>query len=330
MRLYNFDDCKLSDRNSSYGGNSGDKEGVLINGEYWLIKYPKRASKLKDVKNMSYTLSPVSEYIGSHIYKILGYPVHHTELGLKNNHIVVACKDLCDENHKLLEFRQLKNTYNKTLNEKLDLSLSLTGSAHFVNLNELIIHLKYNPALQNISGLKERFWDCVVIDGLINNNDRNNGNWGILRGKDGDKLAPIFDNGASFSPNVPEYKLQGKLKNLELLKESSCNCITAYSLDGENNALFRDIIKLDIPELKKSIVKNVPLIQNKLNEMKDLIDDIPNSNGEYEIISKERQEVYKIELEARFKNILQPEYNKIISRDIIQEKIISDDSEIEL
>ena len=70
--------------------------------------------------------------------------------------------------------------------------MSPTGSEHFVLLNEVLIHLEYNPSINNIPGIKERFWDCVVIDGFINNNDRNNGNWGILRNKSGDVLSPIY------------------------------------------------------------------------------------------------------------------------------------------
>ncbi|MDD6969353.1 MAG: hypothetical protein SPH83_01575 [Treponema sp.] len=45
-----------------------------------------------------------------------------------------------------------------------------------VNLNELFIHLKLNPEISKINGISERFWNQVVIDGLI----RNNENWGIL------------------------------------------------------------------------------------------------------------------------------------------------------
>lgn len=94
MKIYKFDELELSDRNGTYGGNSGEKEGVMVRGEYWIIKYPKKADNLKDVENMSYTSAPESEYIGSHIYEILGYPVHKTVLGIRNHHIVVGCKDL--------------------------------------------------------------------------------------------------------------------------------------------------------------------------------------------------------------------------------------------
>lgn len=313
MNIYKLDNLELSDRNGIYGGNSGTKEGVLIDSEYWLIKYPKKANGLQDVNNMSYTSSPESEYIGSHVYEILGYPVHDTILGIRDNHIVVACKDLCKENQSLVEFRQLKNTYNKTLNEQLERNMTSTGSSHFVSLEEVITHLKYNPKLYEVDGLVDRFWDCIVIDGFINNNDRNNGNWGVIRTKgQKDILAPIYDNGASFSPNVSEEKILHKINNEKVLIQSACSNITVYSLDEETNALYRDILNLDIPELQNAIKRNVPKIRQNLEKIKNMIDDIPETVLQYKIISKTRKEVYKKELEIRLEHLLQPTYNRII------------------
>ena len=43
-----------------------------------------------------YTTAPLSEYIGSHIYEILGYDVHCTILGYRNHKLVVGCKDFAE------------------------------------------------------------------------------------------------------------------------------------------------------------------------------------------------------------------------------------------
>lgn len=43
--------------------------------------------------NLSYSNSPVCEYIGSKIYELIGMPVHNTILGVRNEKIVVACED---------------------------------------------------------------------------------------------------------------------------------------------------------------------------------------------------------------------------------------------
>lgn len=39
--IHDLNGCDLSDRNGTYGGMAGLKEGVVYNGENWLIKYPK-------------------------------------------------------------------------------------------------------------------------------------------------------------------------------------------------------------------------------------------------------------------------------------------------
>ena len=56
-----------------------------------------------------------------------------------------------------------------------DEEISLSAS----NINEIILQLEQNTVLKNIKNAKERFWDVVIIDMLINNNDRNEDNWAL-------------------------------------------------------------------------------------------------------------------------------------------------------
>ena len=114
MNFVDFTDCPLSLRAGSYGGQAGLKDGILYEGENYLLKYPK-STKSMDVEGLSYTTSPLSEYIGSHVYEILGYDVHKTLLGEKNGKVVVACKDFCIGPEHLLEVRTIKNQANKEL-----------------------------------------------------------------------------------------------------------------------------------------------------------------------------------------------------------------------
>lgn len=41
MEIFDFSNAEYSNRNGSYGGAAGDKDGIVINGESWLAKYPK-------------------------------------------------------------------------------------------------------------------------------------------------------------------------------------------------------------------------------------------------------------------------------------------------
>jgi hypothetical protein len=52
--------------------------------------------------------------------------------------------------------------------------------------------------------LSERFWDMFIVDALIGNWDRHNGNWGFLydTAHDTMTLAPVFDCGSSLYPQM--------------------------------------------------------------------------------------------------------------------------------
>ena len=92
-----------------YGGRAGQKEGILIEGEPWIAKYPRTTRDLVGKHLPSYTSSPVSEYLGSHIYGLLGIPVHETMLGYRAGKIVCACRDFTFPNARLFEFKEIKN-----------------------------------------------------------------------------------------------------------------------------------------------------------------------------------------------------------------------------
>ena len=85
MNIIDFTNCELSDRNLEYAGRAGEKRGIIYNNEYWFLKFPKNTLGMNRVTGLSYVTSPLSEYIGSNIYRILGYNVHKTILGICND-----------------------------------------------------------------------------------------------------------------------------------------------------------------------------------------------------------------------------------------------------
>lgn len=54
--------------------------------------------------------------------------------------------------------------------------------------------------------LKEWFWDIFIVDALIGNWDRHNGNWGFLYNSSTDEvsLAPVYDCGSCLFPQADE------------------------------------------------------------------------------------------------------------------------------
>jgi len=198
IKIEDFDDCPLSYKNGTYGGLAGDKTGILFNDELWMIKYPKNLQGVDGKGIPSYSNAPLSEFIGSHVYDILGYPVHETVLGERDNKLIVACKDFAVD-AMLLEIRTILNHTEGGLAEFLSQPTFSSTSNHIVDLQRLLAHLDQNQILLNVDGIQSRFFEQSIVDILINNNDRNNGNWGILRTRNNtDCLAPVFANGSSF------------------------------------------------------------------------------------------------------------------------------------
>ncbi len=313
IKIINFDDCQYSDRDGTYGGAAGDKDGIIYNNEYWIIKYPKNTKDMR-LDDMSYTTAPLSEFIGSHIYKILGYDVHETLLGIRNNKIVVACKDFCNHEGSLREVRTLKNAANKEMEKLLEGSFSSTGSLHMVDLEELLIHLEYNRILSKVEGISDRFWDCAVVDIFINNNDRNNGNWGLLYENGQYTIAPVFDNGAAFSNKVSDQRIHDYLNDTSRLIQSSMNTITGYGING-HALTSKKLLNFENNDLKKAMIKNIPLFKNKMKEIKDFINSIPESYQGLTIITQARKEFYIKGMEIRLEHLLEPELKRILMKD---------------
>lgn len=321
-KIYNFDNLEYSSRHGMYGGMAGDKDGVKIVNDFWIIKYPKNTKDMVGNNLDAYTSSPLSEYIGSHIYEKLEIPVHETLLGVRNNKLVVACKDFCKVRGSLMEMRTIKNAAHKELEEKLKTEMHYSQTRDLVNLNELLLHLDNNPILQKVPNIKERFWDMFVVDIFIDNNDRNNGNWGILcfEDKNGSpfyQLAPVYDNGNSFETKLSEEKI------CELLNDRKEACIraigsrTAYTLNDKlvpaKKALF-----IDNKDLRLAIQRIVPKIQKNMFEICDLIQDTPEkvtlSDGKEIIVcSNNRKNLYIHNLQDRLDNILIPALENSIS-----------------
>lgn len=92
-------------RNKAYAGANGSKIAVMYNDEQYMLKFPPYPTKNKD---MSYTNSCISEYIGCKIFELLDIPVQETMIGKYTSKgktkIVVACKDFTKPGVVLQDF----------------------------------------------------------------------------------------------------------------------------------------------------------------------------------------------------------------------------------
>ena len=179
-----LDFTALPTRNKFYAGANGAKIAVIYDGEQYMLKFPALAPKNKE---LSYANSCISEYIGCHIFNSVGIAAQETLLGIYRKNgaekIVVACKDFTSPGIVLQDFASLKNTV-----------INSGHSGYGTELSDITQAMEdqtaFPPAL-----LKQHFWDMFIVDALIGNWDRHNGNWGFLYNTMTDEIhvAPVYD-----------------------------------------------------------------------------------------------------------------------------------------
>ena len=300
-----------------YGGDAGAKDAISYMGSVWMLKYPKTTRDLVKPQ-ISYTTSPLSEYLGSKIYETLGIPVHETLLGVRNNKVVVACKDFTriikaggfEEspramiNKQLVPFHDLKNSFMSS-----DLE-SYSGTGSETLLDEVLATIEGQRTLKKIPAAKERFWDMFVIDAFIGNNDRNNGNWGILiQPESGDiELAPVYDNGNAFFNKRSIAQMEKRLGNEKLIEEDAVKTLVSTykytGLDNEGHRInpFTYIMTKENEECTAAVARFVLSVD--MGTIERLIDLIPENKGNLAIMPKVQKDFYLELLHCRLNYLL--------------------------
>ena len=313
IKIENFD--LLNPSGISYGGHGGSKRGIIINDERWFLKYPK-STKSMDVEGLSYSTTPLSEYLGSHIYESIGLETHKTKLGVANGKIVVACKDFLNSNETIIDYNMIKNEYDENVEKAIEHLSSTSNIDSNHNLEEVLLIMEENPYFKTIPELKERFWDMFIIDAFISNNDRNEGNWGLVLNKETNKLrlSPVFDNGASFYNKSNDAKLASiyadDFKFRQSVYDSS---ISVYKLNGKPINPLKYIETMENEECNKAILRIIPKID--MNKIINIFDEIEEEYNGLKVLSKIQKEYYIKSLEYRYNKVLFPIYCKLLKLD---------------
>lgn len=273
---------------NNYKG-SEKKKTLIYNGKKYLVKFPDPIREKN--KNISYINNAFSEYIGSNIFKMIGFETQNTILGKYNYNgkekIVCACEDFTSDDSELFEFEGLALSTNP--DKKIDTELS--------DIIDVIEECK----MINSSDTKLKFWKMFVVDALIGNTDRHNGNWGFLVNKKTKKVtfAPIYDCGSCLNPMIEDKEIE-RLNDTEL-KNLAINCYSCLKEDGKkiNYMVYIRSMKNDNCN---DAVKEI-FLQININQIKEFIDEIS-------YISEERKAFYLNIIEQRY-NIIKTVYKSL-------------------
>lgn len=238
----------------AYNGANGKKIAILYQGEPWILKFP--PSVLSRPNEQSYSNSCFSEHLGSSIYRLLGVPCQETVLGIytgDKTKIVCACKDFTRPRVHLYDFCSIKNTV-------IDSETGGTGTELSDILDTIECQSFVDPVI-----VYERFWQMFVVDALLGNFDRHNGNWGFLVDEDTQisSLAPVFDNGSCLLPQADESIMQ---RCLDAEDEMNARIYTfpTSMIKQENKKInyFDFLHATDMPQGLRSVLEQLlPRIQ---------------------------------------------------------------------
>jgi hypothetical protein len=287
--------------NNFYGGLSCHKAGVTVDDTDYLVKYPGYLKGL-GLKNVRLEISnaTASEYIGSHIYEMLGIPVHETFLCRRNGKIAVACKDIRQNNEELVEFGKLMATFEEDIKD----SNGNLANGKGTDLIEVLQVIERHPFIKDAAEVKERFWDMFVTDAFIGNPDRNNGNWGFIKKIHGGfaGLAPVFDNGNCLNCRWDDESMLECLSDEKLLRASSTEgVVCAFRYKGNAINPFQLIASGTYPECTEAAERISPRIDAAMEKICAMLHELK----EAEIISGTQNTFFETILDARQRRLKQ-------------------------
>jgi len=275
-------------------GGSERKETVLLDdGHQYILKESDPTRELH--RDISYINNALSEYLGCHIYQSVDIPVQETMLGWYinksgNQRLACLCRDVRPEGFEMTEF------------DKVGLSsVSTDGkTASLPAAKALLSELDGKISLED--GM--RFYtDMFIVDSLIGNTDRHNGNWAILTNSDDTitYMSPVYDCGSSFSPMLSDENFVRTNVTNEALS-------TMSALVGEKGNRIQYYPYFNRQDLPAEIVDALKRVIPRINttSFKEITEQIQTEG----YISDIRKNFYDDLLQTRFDRMLLPALEK--------------------
>ncbi len=285
--MIDFTNCpKIIGR--AYNGANGKKIAVEYNGKPYMLKFP--PSGENKPTELSYTNSCISEHIASSIFNLIGIPAQETILGLytvgDKQKVVCACLDFTADGSRFFDFCSIKNTI-------IDSDSNGSGT----ELEDVLDAIEKQQYVAP-DKLLEHFWDVFIVDALLGNFDRHNGNWGFLY-NDGTKtasIAPVYDCGSCLLPQADKKIMQSVLENENELNARVYQFPTSALKVGNRKINYYDFISSGENADCAAALKRI-LPRTDMDKIYELID-----NTEH--ITDLQKEFYKKYITARYEKIL--------------------------
>lgn len=289
--MLNINDQISKELYNEYDGSEKKKTVILKDGQKYLLKLADPVRK-KDAC-LSYINNAYSEYIGCKIAKSIGLPVQDVLLGeytyIGHNGQTVTrpaclCKDLRRPGEQMIKLETVALGFDLYNN---------SSKITFESQNELFSKITEIDT----ETFKSFYAGQFILDALIGNTDRHNGNVSILVNDESVRICPIYDCGSSLLSILNNNEVTESNKQSIFL--SICSVIS----DKNGRINYTDFLtNKSNPDIDKALLRIIPKIN--LSQIDNIID---STDG----LSDERKEIYKDFLHTRYQKILVPALERI-------------------
>ena len=146
-------------KSNTYFGGSEKKLGLIISGNEYMIKFQKQTEFGKRNNH-------ISEYIGSHVFGMLGFECQETYLGIYDGEQIVACKSFIRDGYQFVPFNDVGES-----------TLDQDKETYQYSYEDIMQMLRANSKLTNVDETISQFWELFIVDALLGNFDRHGANW---------------------------------------------------------------------------------------------------------------------------------------------------------
>ena len=262
------------------------KKAILISGKPYFIKFQKNSRE-------GLRFNHISEFIGSHIFAMLGIETQETGLGVYRGENVVVIRDFLEDGEVFVPFNGVG-----------DSSLEQDKEKYQYTYEDIMDMLRENMKLTNACQTVELFWDMFIVDAMIANFDRHGSNWGFIKKNNEYRISPIFDNGSSLFPQLnTDEKIEAVMGDQSEIDRRIYQFPTSQvKYKGKKSSYYGIIAGLEFEECNRALARITERVD--LQKINQLIDSV-------EGISEIRRSFYKMILQQRYEKILLGPYERL-------------------
>ena len=123
------------------------------------------------------------------------------------------------------------------------------------------------------------------------------------------RVAPIYDNGASFYSKSSNERLESILADDFKIKQVVYDsCVSSYTENGKISNPLKFIERMNNEDCNKALIDVFPKID--LLKIKELFDSIPEKYNELDVLSKVQREFYYKSIVYKYEKVFKVVYNK--------------------